>query len=505
VPSKAAEPKPLFERVAVIDIGSNSIRLVVYHDAGRAPLPVFNEKVMCSIGRGVEHTGKLSPEGVTLALATLVRYKSMTDAMGVSRLEVVATAAVRDARNGRDFVAQIERETGLSVRILSGSDEVELSAEGVVSAFPRADGFVGDLGGGSLELIDVRRGVAGDRITLPLGPLRLMDAADGNLRRGRHIVERAFKQIPWLGALRGRPFYAVGGSWRTMARLHMEATKYPLHIIHHYKIDAGKLRSLFKGSGPWSARAFDRRAQLSRRRVDLLPWAAMVMEALFDRAPPSRLVFSAWGLREGCLYARLPAKLKAHDPLFDAVRVIAGESRFGLKPGALFGFITPILMARQVDDMLTRLAHAVCTLSDFAWSEHPDYRAVQAYRRALLMPVVGTDHAGRAFLAVALGTRYGASLDALPDRIAVQLLPSDHVRTAQAVGLAVRLAYTLSGGAPDLLAGARLVASDQSLTLEVPAARRLLVGDTVMRRLEGLARNLGLAARLAPETKNAAA
>ena len=227
MPSKAAESRPLFERVAVIDIGSNSIRLVVYHDGGRAPLPVFNEKVMCSIGRGIELTGKLSPDGVTLALATLVRYKTMTDAMGVSRLEVVATAAVRDARNGRSFVADIERETGLRVRILSGGDEAELSAEGVVSAFPRADGLVGDLGGGSLELVDVRRGSVGDRVTLPLGPLRLMDAADGNLRRGRHIVERAFKQIPWLVALRGRPFYAVGGSWRRWSALRRNSSRDP--------------------------------------------------------------------------------------------------------------------------------------------------------------------------------------------------------------------------------------------------------------------------------------
>ena len=503
MPSK--EPEFRIERVAVIDIGSNSIRLVVYHDAGRAPLPVFNEKVMCSIGRGLEVTGRLNPEGVALALSTLGRFKAMTDAMGVSRLEAVATAAVRDAQNGREFVAQIARDTGYSVRILSGGDEAELSAEGVVSAFPRADGFVGDLGGGSLELVDVGRGVVGERVTLPLGPLRLMDAAEGNLRRGRHIVARAFKQIPWLGALRGRPFYAVGGSWRTMARLHMEASKYPLHIIHHYKIDSGKLKGLFKGSGPWSPRAFERRAQLSRKRIDLLPWAAMVLEELFDRATPNRLVFSAWGLREGCLYARLPRKLKERDPLFDAVRVIAGESRFGLDPDELSDFVGPVLAARQADDMLIRLARAVCTLSDFAWSEHPDYRAVQAYRRALLMPVVGTDHAGRAFLAVALGTRYGASLDELPDRIAVQLLPSDHVRTAQALGLTLRLAYTLSGGAPALLAGVRLVASDQTLTLEIPARRRFLAGDPVMRRLEGLARNLGLAARLGSEAKHVAA
>lgn len=491
--------------MAVIDIGSNSIRLVVYHDTGRAPLAVFNEKVMCSLGRGVETTGKLSPEGVTLGLATLLRYKTMADAMGVSWLDVVATAAVRDARNGREFVALVERETGFTVRILSGADEAELSAEGVISAFPEADGFVGDLGGGSLELVDVRRGSVGDRTTLPLGPLRLLDAAQGNLRRGRNMVQRALKQIPWLNALRGRPFYAVGGSWRTMARLHMEATKYPLHIIHQYKIDGGKVPTLFRGSGPWSPRAFKLRAQLSRRRVDLLPWAALVLEEIFDRAQPSLLVFSAWGLREGCLYVRLPKRIRARDPLLDAARVFAGESRFGADPDGLFDFVAPVLAQRQANPNHSRLTHAACILSDFAWAEHPDYRAGQAYRRVLLMPVVGTDHAGRAFLAIALGTRYGASLDQLPDRTAVQLLGPEQVKTAQAVGSALRLAYTFSGGAPSLLGGVRLIATEQILTLEVPPRRRLLVGDPVIRRLEALARTLGLVARINSEAKHAAA
>jgi exopolyphosphatase/guanosine-5'-triphosphate,3'-diphosphate pyrophosphatase len=505
VPSKVSDSAPRGKHIAVIDIGSNSIRLVVYHDSGRAPLAVFNEKVMCSLGRGIETTRKLSPDGVALALTTLLRFKTMADAMNVAWLQVVATAAVRDARNGPAFVERIEREIGLEVRILSGSDEAEMSAEGVISAFPEADGFVGDLGGGSLELIDVRRGSVGDRTTMPLGPLRLIDAAQGNLRRGRNIVQRALKQVTWLNALRGRPFYAVGGSWRTMARLHMEAAKYPLHIIHQYKIDGGKVLPLFDGAGPWSPRSLKRRAQTSRRRVDLLPWTGMVLEEIFARAQPSLLVFSAWGLREGCLYARLPKRIRARDPLLDAAQAFAGESRFGIDPDALYGFAAPILAVRQANANHSRLTKAVCILSDLAWAEHPDYRAGQAYRRVLMMPLVGTDHAGRAFLAIALGTRYGAALEELPDRIATQLLAPEQVKTAQAVGLALRLAYTFCGGTPNLMTGLKLSARGQALVLDAPVRRRILIGDTVMRRLEALARNLGLTARLSGDTKHAAA
>lgn len=487
---------------AVVDIGSNSIRLVVYQNQGRSPLPLFNEKVLCGLGRGLAATGRLNVEGAETALSNLRRFQALAEAMGAETLDAVATAAVRDAVNGADFIREVERATLFRPRILSGLEEARLSALGVLSGIPDADGLVGDLGGGSLELVDVAGGTVGSQTTLPLGPLNLIDRAGGDLRRGRIAVDRALGSVGWVPALAGRSFYAVGGAWRTLARLLMERRGYPLHIIHEYAIDAAEALGDFAKLRRLDKEALKRIPGLSRRRLDSLPWAVLVLERLLDIGKPRTLVFSAFGLREGILFDRLSPALKRRDPLLAGTDALLGPSRFPLEPDELFDFAAAILPPG--DEAVARLAKAASRLSDIAWMEHPDYRGEHAYRRVLRLPLSAIEHSGRAFLAVACAARYGSGRAELPDATAAQLLTPERFKLADEFGMAMRLGYTLSGGAPGLLAKARLTQQDQTLVLALPADGSMMVGDTVHRRLETLARSRGLTARLIPAADLAA-
>ena len=176
-------------RVGVIDIGSNSIRIVVFSGATRAPLPIFNEKVMCGMGRRLHSTGKLDPDGVDLALGNLPRFAAAAEALGVDRLRVVATAAIRDALDGAQFIARVRETAGLKIEIISGETEARLSALGLVSSLPEADGVIGDLGGGSLELVRLDKGALGPQATLKLGPLRLNEAEREGENIGKLVKE----------------------------------------------------------------------------------------------------------------------------------------------------------------------------------------------------------------------------------------------------------------------------------------------------------------------------
>src|SRR5271169_960904 len=231
-------PRKRSASVAVIDIGSNSVRLVVYEQMARSLVTIFNEKALCGLGREVQSTGLLAPDAVDKALTSLRRFRALCGVMKVGRVHAIATAACRDASNGADFIAKAERICGVRIEILSGAREAKLSALGVVSGVHSPDGIVGDLGGGSLELIDVRGSRVRSGVTLPLGSLALQDSSHKSLERAERIVRTELSEVAQLKAGRGRTFYAVGGTWRALARIHIIQSDYPLRVMHGYSIPA---------------------------------------------------------------------------------------------------------------------------------------------------------------------------------------------------------------------------------------------------------------------------
>ncbi len=474
-------------RVGVIDIGSNSIRLVVYDGVSRTLVPVFNEKVMSALGRDLAVTGRLSPAGIELALRNLERFTRILEGMGVDRVDALATSAVRDAADGRAFVDEIERRCGLTVTIISGFEEGRLSALGVLAGIPGADGVMGDLGGGSLELVGIDGGALCEQDTLPLGPLRLMSGKD--LGEGaRDTVEKALRRQDWLSRYAGRRFYAVGGAWRALAKLHMERSGHPLHIIHHYTVPAKALLDLLALLAKQGKSSLQGLGGVSKRRLEVLPAAALVLEGVLRALKPREVVFSAYGLREGHLFDLLPPEEQAQDPLLHAAAQIAHRmDRFG-HAEAVAEWTRPIFEAETPAQ--ARLRQAASLMSDIGWTEHPDYRAEHAFLRLLRMPVAGLDHRERIFLALAVHARYGG--DASPAMAAtIELLDDADRDRATLLGATLRLAHTVTGGASALLDRTRLSRSEGVIRLELPPDEAALAGDVVQRRLDAVAKILG--------------
>ena len=469
-------------RVAIIDIGSNSIRLVVYERANRSPLPVFNEKVLCGLARELDVTGRLHAPGVEMALNNIERFAALARNMEVSRLDLLATAAVRDAADGAAFVRRIEALTGMTTRIISGEEEARLSGLGVMCGIPAVDGVMGDLGGGSLELVGLSGASLGPSTTLPIGPLRLLTAG----RDPRRAVEQAIAGVDWLERFRGRTFYPVGGAWRAFARLHMEKTDYPLHIIHQYTVPAEAVRELAHIIAGQSLKSLEKMAGVSRRRLESLPLAALALERVIVALRPRQIVFSAFGLREGFYFSQLPEAEKARHPLIAfAEDEGAHWRRFTLSPVEIFDWLTPIFAGESTSERILRLA--ACHLSDIGWDDHPDYRAVMAYERVLQLPAPGINHRERATLALTMAWRYDSNIRDRTVATALTVTDDDAQSFARRLGTTLRLAYNLSGGAPGLLSQIALRRSDKLVELVVPEKLRNQLGDVTGRRLAAVA------------------
>ena len=475
-------------RVGVIDIGSNSIRLVVYERLNRVPVPVINEKVLCGLGRDLTRTGCLNPEGVTRALENLARFKALLYAMEVDHVDVLATAAVREAADGDTFVTAVKRGSDLDVSVISGAEEARLSAMGVLCGNPGADGVMGDLGGGSLELVGLDRGEVGEQqVTLPLGPFQLM-TVDGGARGIRKRIAEQLDAQSWLGRYRNRRFYAVGGSWRSLARVEMEQRQHLLRIVHQYAVPAREIEQLASVIGRQQKASLERLGGVSRRRLETLPYGALVMEALIERLRPIEVVFSAYGLREGHLFDLLSPEERARDPLLQACADVAARlDRFGHAERSA-DWVAPLFRNETLEQARLRLACGL--LSDISWGEHPDYRAQHAMMRALRMPVPGMTHRERAYLAAALHARYGGA--AVMDPAIPALLTDEDSAQANLLGLGLRLAHTLTGGASCLLDRTWLERDDGAMRLVIAEDLASLAGDVVRRRVEAVAKAINL-------------
>jgi exopolyphosphatase/guanosine-5'-triphosphate,3'-diphosphate pyrophosphatase len=470
-------------RVGIIDVGSNSIRLVVYERASRAPLPVFNEKVLCGLARGLDATGRLNPAGVEMALANIDRFTALAHNMKVTSLDLLATAAVRDASDGPEFMHALESRPGIKAHIVSGQDEARFSGFGVMCGMPDASGVMGDLGGGSLELVAIGRGRIGSSSTLPIGPLRLMSSGKSDPKR---VVIDAIEDVRWLREETGKTFYAVGGAWRSFARLHMEQAGYPLHIIHHYDIPSDEARAVARLIAVQSAKSLEKMPGVSRRRVDTLPLACLALDRLLAALKPRNVIFSAFGLREGFYYSRLSEAERARHPLIAfAEEQGAGWRRFDLSPQEIFDWLTPVFAGESDAERILRIA--ACHLSDISWNDHPDYRAEQAYIRVLHLPAPGMSHRERAILAMTLAYRYKSDSKSAMLDTALRLSDNKGRNFARRLGACLRLAYNLSGGAPGLLPQVQLRRTERDLRMIVPAELKRSLGDVTARRLESAA------------------
>jgi exopolyphosphatase / guanosine-5'-triphosphate,3'-diphosphate pyrophosphatase len=493
--AEGVDPKgrlKLAEPVAVIDIGSNSVRLVAYEGLTRAPTPVFNEKVLCGLGRGVAKTGLLPEDGVRQALQALARFRTLVDLMGITNVKVLATAAARDATNGKAFIAEAETIIGQQIDLISGKREARLSAMGVISGFHRPDGVVGDLGGGSLELIDVEGTKLGTGASVQLGGIALQDASGGSLRKAEKIVRKALDGVRMEG--KRRAFYAVGGTWRALARLHMRQIGYPLNVMHGYALpsrEAIDFCRMTQRVAPETLLSID---SVSSARRPLLAFGALVLEHVLKESECASVVFSVMGVREGLLYELLDDVDRKRDPLIAAAAELNLLRSRSPKHGEELAEWTDALMAsagleETFEDR--RLRAAACLVADIGWRAHPDYRGEQSLNIIAHAAFVGVDHPGRAFIALSVFYRHvGLSDDELSPRVR-EISSSRLLERARILGAAMRVAYIVSAAMPGVLPRAPLVCDGRRLVLTLPPALASLSSDRLSNRLRQLGRLLG--------------
>jgi exopolyphosphatase/guanosine-5'-triphosphate,3'-diphosphate pyrophosphatase len=480
--------------VAVIDIGSNSVRLVLYRVEGRAIWTVYNEKVLAGLGRDLPESRRLSPAGVKAAHAALRRFKAVLDAVRPATVFVAATAAVREAEDGPEFAREVAAETGYEVRILSGEVEARYSALGVIAGIPAAAGVAGDLGGFSLELISLADGEPGEGATLPLGPFALGAGRTFDLDAVRKAVKARLARIS--NRFAAETFYAIGGAWRNLALLHMQLTDYPLQIVHEYELTGKEALQTSRFVAGQSRTSLERMQGISKKRAETLPYAAVVLEQLVEALGLRRIVVSAWGLREGLVYDSLPQAVQALDPLIEGCAAMGGRQAQAEILGAalhdwvrpVFDRLEPVFEARREQALIA----AAARLADFGARLHPDHRADLVFEQVLRAPIPGMTHPERAFLAAAAFARHTAANVVPGPDVTRRLLTPERQQRARALGAALRLGCDISGRSPALLACSGVELQKGALVLSAdPAGADLLLGEQTARRAGALAQALG--------------
>lgn len=485
---------PLGKPVAVIDIGSNSVRLVVYEGISRSPTPIFNEKVLCGLGREVSTKGRLNAEAVTSALGALKRFRALCDVIEVGDVKVIATSAVREAKDGSNFIRDAEKICRTPIEVLSGKREARLAALGVIASIHEPDGITGDLGGGSLELAEIRGNNMDVGQTLPLGGLTLADLASRSLKKAGKLVTGALENEPILKTLSGRTFYAVGGTWRAFARLHMRQTGYPLHVMHGYSLSAKEAAEFADLVLRVDPETLDHIASVAKPRRELLPYGALVLGEVIRIGKPKRVVVSALGVREGLLYELLDESSRALDPLLCAARDLNTLRSRSPKHGEeLIAWTDAFMVTTGIEETAEerRLRHAACLLADIGWRAHPEYRGEQSLNIISHAAFVGIDHPGRAFMALAVFYRHAGIGDDEPSPHVRELATTRILDRARVLGAAFRVAYLVSASMPGVLPKSPLRVEKGKLVLRLEGTMASLDGERLFNRVRQLGKLIG--------------
>jgi exopolyphosphatase / guanosine-5'-triphosphate,3'-diphosphate pyrophosphatase len=476
-------------RVGVVDIGSNSVRLVVFDGAARSPAYFYNEKIMCGLGSGLAETGRLNPDGRARALAALRRFQKLGEGLGILPLTVVATAAVREADDGEEFRAEVETATGMRLWVIDGEEEARLSAQGVLLGWPGAYGLVCDIGGSSMELAELSDGRVGKRTSTRLGPLLLRTLPGGSKGMRKYISARMSELKDRMGPQPDRLFL-VGGSWRAIARIDMERRNYPLSVLHEYRMTRSDVSKTVAYIAENDIEALRLRVGLSQDRAELVPIAALVLKKLVGTFQPHDIAVSSYGIREGMLYEQMPQSLRDRDPLIEACRF--AEAKDARLPGfgkLLFQFILPLFP--KADAQRRRVIKAACLLHDVSWRAHPDYRHEICFDNATRANLGGLTHEERVFIGLSLLHRYKNSRSGSGFEPLYGLLTPAELREAEVLGKAMRFGAMFSACAATALGDLSWSPKKKQLELHLAPDSAPLWGEVVQARFASLAESLG--------------
>jgi exopolyphosphatase/guanosine-5'-triphosphate,3'-diphosphate pyrophosphatase len=490
--------RPLFQdaaaqalgRVGVIDVGSNSVRLVVFDGAARSPAYFYNEKIMCALGAGLTQTGHLNPEGRVRALSAIRRFAALADGMGISPLTAVATAAVREASDGADFREEVLRETGIKLWVIDGKEEARLSAQGVLLGWPGSYGLVCDIGGSSMELADLAEGRVGQRVTSALGPLKLREIKGGRKAIKAYVREVIAGLHDEMGNETGMRLFLVGGSWRAIARVDMERRGYPLTVLHEYRMSARQISKTAEYIRKSDLQELRGRCNISDSRMSLVPYATIVLKELMRTFKPKDVAVSSYGIREGMLYEQMPRELRERDPLVEACRF--AESKDARLPGfgrILYDFVKPLFP--RANWQKKRIIKAACLLHDVSWRAHPDYRAEVTFDNATRANLGGLKHSERVYLGLALMNRYTSKTSNTRFDPLFAMLTPDQIKEAEILGKAMRLGAMLWLTAEETPGSLKWKPKSGELVLTLEKRAAPLFGEVAEARFGALAAAMG--------------
>ncbi|WP_295047273.1 Ppx/GppA family phosphatase [uncultured Paracoccus sp.] len=484
----ATLPKRALSRVGVVDVGSNSIRMVVFDGAARSPAYFYNEKIMAGLGAKMAQTGCLNPDGVERGFAALQRFAALAKGMDIDPLTCVATAAVREAKDGPEFQARVERETGIKMWVIDGEEEARLSAQGVLLGWPDARGLVCDIGGNSMELAEVADGQVGRRVSSQLGPFRLQQV-DGGKDGLRKYIKKVVTDLARVMGTDHERIYLVGGSWRAIARLDMQRVGYPMTVLHEYRMTPKAVAETVAWIGDKDLAELRGQVDISSSRMELVPLASQVLLQLAETFAPAELAVSSYGIREGLLYEQMSDSLRKRDPLIEAARFT--ERQMARMPGSgkkLHQFLQPLF--QDVPPERDRLIRAACLLHDTSWRAHPDYRAEACFDNVTRANMAALSHPERVFLGLALLHRYKNSRAGSPMAPLFTLLDDGQIRDAEVLGKAMRFGAMLALDDPAEAGSLTLDATHLRLHLTPTGSK--LMGEVAEARFKALCSALGV-------------
>ena len=477
------------KREAVIDLGSNSIRMLIYEDFEKSQIPIFNEKAVCSLGNSLELTGKLDPLGVQYSISVLERFKNILNNSKVNSVNIFATAAVRDAKDGPYFKSVVEKIFDNEIEVLTGEQEAERSALGVILGFEKVNGIVADLGGGSLELAKVKNGVIEKKASLPIGILRLFNRPKKKKsKKISDIISENLSSVNWLKKTKVKNLYVVGGVWRTLLKADIFLKKYPLNVLHQYQLtgeDALSLCHRLDDKKKLSSLKVD---QITKSRTNYVPIATNILKQLLLLTAPEKLLCSISGVREGTLITKSGYKLTEQDLLDNFIEYSAFRTGdYGENYLKYYNFIKDIFSDNE--NFPTRLLKPTCSLSNMDWGLGAYQKAELVFAQILNTPALSLSHSDRIKIALAGFWRH-CSVKYYPDRDYVSLLSNNEILIARQVGAALRLASGIAAISTIFLDNLSLTKKGNTIIFSVPNQHSQIVTKSVQKRLKSLSKEM---------------
>ena len=454
----------------------------------RVPRLIYSEKVFCSLAKNLEIDNKIPKKNFKQAINVIKRFYKIAADIGSNEVIIFATAAVREAENGVKLKKEIESITKKEMIVLSENDEVKLSSQGVLSSFPNANGIIADLGGGSLELSFVINGVIQNYRSLKIGVVRFLNLFLKDKNGFEKSIKKELNKITWFKGDPDTTLYLVGGSFRSLAKLHIWATDYPLSIVHGYTIKKDEALNVIDLASNVRSKTIKEIPDIEQERSKTIPVAGQILKFLLKKIYLKKIIFCSQGLREGFIFSLLPPEEKKVDPLIFSSKKISKNFDNSFFDGELiFNWLQPIF--QNENENFKRIRLALSHLSELSyWQNFKDIQANYALNTVLYYPFLSITHEQRVFLAMSIYISCGGKLLNTDILKFSRLLKKDATNAARVLGQSIKLSYLVSGGLYKNLEKFRIEAKNNEIFLITPNKKILKTSTKIQKTLKKISK-----------------